>query len=283
MSVRPAASFGVSRALFIWKKRHEKNGLAFTGENEAVQPASGPVAKTPRIRFRTPPEIVSLTLRTREERHYGAVRTSLFPAALPRPTCHPRPSSRSFRRHHVGRVSLKKYRPGPKPVDRKSASISPSPSKKFRQTMTRRLVHSSPSIFPISKSPIATSRPDAQGKRQSRTQAQNRFRGVLPRTVAQEQKGSLSEGSRAIHVDERVAGFFPLPHFAIQRGLFQRAVRHLVELFGVGPLVALDRAIQLRGAAIIARFRERLLINTLGTLQRDCYSSTCFLWRESTR
>jgi len=39
-----------------------------------------------------------------------------------------------------------------------------------------------------------------------------------------------------------------LPWFTIQRRHIQRAVRHLVKLFGVGPLGALDDAKQVRGA-----------------------------------
>jgi transposase-like protein len=60
--------FGVSRALFyIWKKRYEKNGL----------PGLRDQSRRPHhIRYRIPPEIVSLILRIREERRYGAVRTS---------------------------------------------------------------------------------------------------------------------------------------------------------------------------------------------------------------
>jgi hypothetical protein len=69
--------FGVSRALFyIWKKHFERNGL-------------GGLRDQPRrphhIRYSIPPEIVSLILRIREERRYGAVRVSLYlQTALPR-------------------------------------------------------------------------------------------------------------------------------------------------------------------------------------------------------
>ena len=67
--------FGVSRALFyIWKKRFEKNGLAGLRD----QPR-----RPHHIRYRIPPEIVSLILRIREERRYGAVRTSLSSTELP--------------------------------------------------------------------------------------------------------------------------------------------------------------------------------------------------------
>jgi transposase-like protein len=62
--------FGVSRALYyIWKKRYEKNGLAGLRD----QPR-----RPHYIRYRIPPEIVSLILRIREERRYGAVLTSLY-------------------------------------------------------------------------------------------------------------------------------------------------------------------------------------------------------------
>ena len=63
--------FGVSRALFyIWKKRFEKNGLAGLRD----QPR-----RPHHIRYRNPPEIVSLILRIREERRYGVVRTHTSP------------------------------------------------------------------------------------------------------------------------------------------------------------------------------------------------------------
>jgi len=49
-----------------------------------------------------------------------------------------------------------------------------------------------------------------------------------------------SEVAERLMWANRVVEFFPLPQFAIQRDHFQRAVRHLVDLFGVGPLGALD-------------------------------------------
>jgi transposase InsO family protein len=62
--------FGVSRALYyISKKRYEKNGLAGLRD----------LPRSPHhIKFHIPPEIVSLILRIREERRYGAVRVSLY-------------------------------------------------------------------------------------------------------------------------------------------------------------------------------------------------------------
>ena len=67
--------FGVSRSLYyIWKKRFEKKGP--DGLRDLKR-------RPHHIRYRIPPEIVSLILRIREERRYGAVRTSLYlPAAL---------------------------------------------------------------------------------------------------------------------------------------------------------------------------------------------------------
>ena len=69
------------------------------------------------IRFCIPPEILSLILRIREELRYGAVRVSLY---LQRPYhayVSPTTNLKIFYRHHVGRISLKKFRPGPKPAD----------------------------------------------------------------------------------------------------------------------------------------------------------------------
>jgi transposase-like protein len=62
--------FGVSRALYsIWKQRYEKYGVA--GLRDLPR-------RPHKIRFRIPPEIVSLILRIRQERRYGAVRVSLY-------------------------------------------------------------------------------------------------------------------------------------------------------------------------------------------------------------
>ena len=65
--------FGVSRALYyIWKARYDKHGVA--GLRDMPR-------RPHKIRFHIPPEIVSLILRIREERRYGAVRVSLYNAA----------------------------------------------------------------------------------------------------------------------------------------------------------------------------------------------------------
>ena len=101
--------FGVSRALYyIWKRRYEKNGLAGLRD----QPR-----RPHNIRYRIPPEIVSLILRIREERRYGAVRVSLYLQRHYHAYVSPTTILKIFHRHHVGPVSQKKYRPGPKPPD----------------------------------------------------------------------------------------------------------------------------------------------------------------------
>ena len=101
--------FGVSRALFyIWKERHERHGVA--GLRDLPR-------RPHNIRFRIPPEIVSLILRIREERRYGAVRVSLYLQRHYHAYVSPTTILKIFHRHHVGPVSQKKYRPGPKPPD----------------------------------------------------------------------------------------------------------------------------------------------------------------------
>src|SRR5215467_13845616 len=72
--------FGVSRALYyIWKERYEKHGVA--GLRDLPR-------RPHKIRFHIPPEIVSLILRIREERRYGAVRASLYLQRHYTPTWH---------------------------------------------------------------------------------------------------------------------------------------------------------------------------------------------------
>jgi transposase InsO family protein len=101
--------FGVSRALFyIWKERYEKHGVAGLRDQSR---------RPHHIRLRIPTEIVSLILRIREERRYGAVRTSLYLQRHYHAYVSPTTILKIFHRHRVGRVSLKKYRPGPKPAD----------------------------------------------------------------------------------------------------------------------------------------------------------------------
>jgi transposase InsO family protein len=60
---------------------------------------------------------VSLILRIREERRYRAVRVSLYLQRHYHAYVSATTILKIFPRHHVGRVSLKKYRAGPKPAD----------------------------------------------------------------------------------------------------------------------------------------------------------------------
>src|SRR5713101_1507491 len=97
--------FGVSRSLYyIWKKRFEKKGL--DGLRDLKR-------RPHHIRYRIPPEIVSLILRIREERRYGAFRTSLYLQRHYHAYVSPTTIFKIFRRHHVGRISLTNYLPGP--------------------------------------------------------------------------------------------------------------------------------------------------------------------------
>jgi len=101
--------FGVSRSLYyIWKKRFESKGVA--GLRDLKR-------RPHHIRYRIPLEIVSLILRIREERRYGAVRTSLYLQRHYHAYVSPTTILKLFHRHKVGPVSKKKYRPGPKPPD----------------------------------------------------------------------------------------------------------------------------------------------------------------------
>jgi len=93
--------FGVSRALFcIWKKRYEKDGIAGLRD----QPR-----RPHHIRYHIPPEIVSLILRIREERRYGAVRTSLYLQRHYHAYVSPTTIFKIFHRHRVGRISRSCY------------------------------------------------------------------------------------------------------------------------------------------------------------------------------
>jgi transposase InsO family protein len=109
-NVRQACGFfGASRALFYtWKKCREKDGLAGLRD----QPR-----RLLQIRYHIPPEIASLILRIREERRYGAVRTSRYLQCHYHAHISPTTVFKIFRHHRVGRMALKKYRPGPKPAD----------------------------------------------------------------------------------------------------------------------------------------------------------------------
>lgn len=103
---RTCRHFGISRTIFYrWLHRYREAGL------EGLQ--DGP--RGPRHHpFTTPPHVVALILQVRRERQYGALRLSLFlqryhNVYVSAPTIH-----RILKRHRVPRVSLKRYRPGPR-------------------------------------------------------------------------------------------------------------------------------------------------------------------------
>jgi transposase InsO family protein len=101
--------WSLAALFYIWKQRYEKHGVAGLRD----------MSRRPHnIRFRIPPEIVSLIARIWEERRYGAVRVSLFLQCYYHAYVSPTTILKIFHHHHhVGRISLKKYRPGPKPLD----------------------------------------------------------------------------------------------------------------------------------------------------------------------
>ncbi len=114
--------FGVCLAqYYIWLRRYEKNGM------DGLRDRS---RRPSMIRCRIPSEVIALILRIREERRYGAVRMSLYLQRHNQVYVSPTTILKIFHRHHVGRVSLKRYRPGPKlqaegplPVPGQSAQI----------------------------------------------------------------------------------------------------------------------------------------------------------------
>ena len=99
--------FGISRSqYYIWLRRYEKQG------QEGLRDRS---RRPSMIRYRIPAEVIALILRIREERRYGAVRMSLYLQRHYQVYVSPTTILKIFHRHRVTRVSLKRYRPGPKP------------------------------------------------------------------------------------------------------------------------------------------------------------------------
>jgi len=98
--------FGISRSQFyIWLRRFEK---------EEVEGLRDRPRRPSMIRYRIPPEVIALILRIREERRYGAVRMSLYLQRHYQVYASPTTILKIFHRHRVTRVSLERYRPGPK-------------------------------------------------------------------------------------------------------------------------------------------------------------------------
>ncbi|MGH7363339.1 MAG: IS481 family transposase [Candidatus Methylomirabilales bacterium] len=103
---RTCRFFGISGTQFyIWLRRYRQGGLA--GLRDGPR---GPRAH----HYRTPPHIEALVLRLRRERQYGALRLSLFLQRSHRVYLSPPTLARILQRHRMPRVSLKRYRPGPR-------------------------------------------------------------------------------------------------------------------------------------------------------------------------
>ena len=99
---------GISRAqCYIWEKWFEENGP----DSLRCRPR-----RPNMIRYRILPEVIALILRIREERRYGAAHMSLYLQRHDQVYVSPTTILKIFRRHHVGRVSVKRCRPGPKPA-----------------------------------------------------------------------------------------------------------------------------------------------------------------------
>ena len=98
--------FGISRTLFYaWRDRYRQDGLAGL--------CDGP--RGPRHHpFTTPPHIVALILQVRRQRQYGPLRISFFMQWYHQVYVSPPTIHRILKRHQVPRVSLKRYRLGPR-------------------------------------------------------------------------------------------------------------------------------------------------------------------------
>jgi transposase-like protein len=112
--------FGISRSLFyIWRDRYRHDGL--------VGLRDGP--RGPRHHpFTTPAHIVALILQVRRQRQYGPLRISLFLQRYHQVYVSPPTIQRILKRHRVPRVSLKRFRPGP----RRRREIHTSPGNRSR-------------------------------------------------------------------------------------------------------------------------------------------------------
>lgn len=98
--------FGISRTQFyVWFGRYREAGLVGLHDRPRG-PHTSPL--------KTPPHIEALILRVRQERQYGAVRLSLFLQRYHQVYVSLPTILRILKAHHVPRVSLKRYRPGPR-------------------------------------------------------------------------------------------------------------------------------------------------------------------------
>src|SRR5215472_12020443 len=98
--------FGISRSKFyFWMTRYRRLGA----------PGLREYRRGPRVSpHRVPPQLEALILRLREERQYGVKRLSMFLARYHQVYVSPPTIYRILKEHHMPRVSLKRYRPGPR-------------------------------------------------------------------------------------------------------------------------------------------------------------------------
>jgi transposase InsO family protein len=98
--------FGISRSKFyFWYSRYRKHGAAGLRE----------LKRGPKLSpYRIAPHIEALILRTRRERHYGVKRLCLFLQRYHHVYVSPPTIYRVLKEHHMPKVSLKRYRPGPR-------------------------------------------------------------------------------------------------------------------------------------------------------------------------
>src|SRR5262245_24574610 len=98
--------FGISRSKFyFWYSRYRKHGPGGLRE----------LKRGPRLSpYRIAPHIEALILRTRRERHYGVKRLCLFLQRYHHVYVSPPTIYRVLTEHHMPKVSLKRYRPGPR-------------------------------------------------------------------------------------------------------------------------------------------------------------------------
>jgi len=98
--------FSISRSKFyFWMTRYRRLGA----------PGLREYRRGPRVSpHRVPPQLEALILRLREERQYGVKRLSMFLARYHQVYVSPPTIYRVLKEHHVPRVSLKRYRPGPR-------------------------------------------------------------------------------------------------------------------------------------------------------------------------
>jgi transposase InsO family protein len=103
---RTCRFFGISRGQFyVWLRRYQLHGLAGLRDGKP-----GPKHHP----FATPEPIVALILRIRQERQYGPRRICLYLRRYHQTYVSPNTIFKILKRHHAPRVSLKRYRPGPR-------------------------------------------------------------------------------------------------------------------------------------------------------------------------